>query len=102
MIIQTSGYELVNKWNLPKNLQDAVSHHHHPEKAHIASLEAYIIHVSDVIVHALELGTNGGSFVPNIDEKAWDKIGIPLDNLPYILKDIQGQFEDVVRIMLKD
>lgn len=96
------GHELIKAWKLPESLQEAVGSHHSPMGALGFPLEAAVIHASDVIVHALELGHSGEKFVPNTSDEAWSRINLPLDNLGPILEEIHHQFDDVVRVMLRN
>ncbi|MBF0104642.1 MAG: HDOD domain-containing protein [Deltaproteobacteria bacterium] len=96
------GYELVKLWNLPEALHEAVRFHHAPQRAVDFPLEAAIIHASDIIVSALKLGSNGDTFVPPLVPKAWLTVNIAESSLPGIVENIDGQIDDVVRVMFKE
>lgn len=96
------GYELVKLWNLPEALHEAVRFHHMPQNAVDFPLETAIVHISDIMVSALRLGTNGDSFVPPLSPKAWETIDLSPNALSRIIDNIDGQLDDVVRVMFKE
>jgi HD-like signal output (HDOD) protein len=69
------GKYLLNQWRLPLSLENAVSFHHEPSLAPDPEAAA-IIHVADIIVNALGIGTSGERFVPPLDAKAWETLGL--------------------------
>ncbi len=91
------GGELLKEWNLPSSLIEPVRYHHNPSAAPQFQMETAIVHTADLIVHALELGNSGDSFVPPLDPKAWDKIQIPSSLISNIVDQVNVQFPDVVR-----
>ena len=60
-------------------------------------MEAAVIHVADIIVHAMELGNSGEQYVPPMDEKAWQLIGIPTSALSPTLDQLEREVGDVVQ-----
>lgn len=96
------GEALIHQWNLPENLQEAVGFHHRPKLALHFPIEASVVHLADIIVNALQLGNSGEQLVPNLDEDGFNRIHIPVKQLNKIVDEIEHQFEDVVRVMLKD
>ncbi len=91
------GAALLRRWNLPESLAIAVGSHHRPcppdGACHIG---AAIVHVADIIAHTLESGAGGERFVPPLDARAWDQLRLPVTVLPWILTQVQSQFEDAV------
>ncbi len=67
-----AGY-LLQKWKLPIGLLNNVTAHHTPSKAQ-DTMKATIIHISDIIVTALGLGTSGESFIHSFDGAAWNRL----------------------------
>ena len=58
-----AGGLLLKKWNMPASLITAVQWHHNPyHAAHYK--EPAVVHLADVIVHALGLGVRPGTLVP--------------------------------------
>jgi HD-like signal output (HDOD) protein len=67
------GHYLLKKWKLPFELQNNIFFHHNPSAAH-DPVKAGIIHLADIMVNALRLGSSGERFVPFFDNKAWDNL----------------------------
>lgn len=90
------GGALLKVWRLPERMEEAVCNHHRPLSAARHSIEASIIHVADVIAHALELGSSGEKFVPPLDPKAWDLLQLPTSLLSSIVSQMNRQFSDAI------
>ncbi len=93
------GAALLEKWNLPASLQEAVHYHHAPGRAQRFPVEAAAVHVADIVAIALGLGNGGERFVPPLSPDAWEKLGIPLDLLPPALEELDRQFEAAVQLL---
>ena len=94
------GKTLLSRWNIPANLIDMVGYHHQPQNSDNFSVETSIIHIADIIVHALELGDNGEKFVPQLNEQAWENVGLSVNTLLAIIAQINKQYNDVINSML--
>ncbi len=94
------GKILMKKWKLPSALENNVSHHHHPSKAP-NSRHATIVHLADIIVNAMGIGTSGERFVHRLDEKAWEDAGISPNNFDMVIKQATHQLFTLEKI-LKD
>ncbi|TET81853.1 HDOD domain-containing protein, partial [candidate division TA06 bacterium] len=71
------GGILLKQWKLPVVLETSVAHHHTP-KASQPRLEHAVVHLSDIITNGLGIGTSGEQFVPPLDTRAWEEIGLPM------------------------
>jgi len=67
------GKQLLNQWKLPLMLENNVFYHHSPSKAQ-QPIPAAIVHLSDIIVNGLGIGSSGEKFVPPLDNKAWEDL----------------------------
>jgi HD-like signal output (HDOD) protein len=94
------GSLLLEAWSFPAGLEEAVGFHHNPNAASRYPLEAAIIHLADIIVHAMELGSSGEQSVPPLDPEAWDRVGLPVSVLSPTVVQLENQFEDVVNMMV--
>ena len=95
------GSALLQAWNLPPSLEEVVAYHHNPEGARQFPIETAIVHVADILAHAMQLGNSGERFVPPLDEQAWDNIGLSTSVLSPTLDQLERQFTDVVDTILK-
>jgi HD-like signal output (HDOD) protein len=67
------GKYLLDRWRLPLIIENAVSFHHEPSDAP-DPVPAAIVHLADLMVNALGVGTSGERLVPPLDARAWDAL----------------------------
>jgi HD-like signal output (HDOD) protein len=67
------GKYLLNRWRLPLIIENTVCFHHEPDSAP-DPVPAAIVHVADLLVNALGIGTSGERLVPPLDARAWDSL----------------------------
>jgi HD-like signal output (HDOD) protein len=70
------GKYFLNRWRLPLIIENTVCFHHEPEDAP-DPVPAAIVHVADVLVNALGIGTSGESLVPPLNARAWEALELP-------------------------
>ena len=73
------GAHLVRKWDFPKVICDAIEKHHMPDVAP-TSIMSDLVHVSEVLSHALELG-NDGHAIPPLSSQSLLRLGINFSRL---------------------
>ncbi len=95
----TAGGALARAWNLPATLEDMVTFHHDPFRASRYPVEAAVVHVADVLAHALRLGTSGERAVPPLDAGAWAALGIPTAGLRALLDQAELQVSGAVQLI---
>jgi HD-like signal output (HDOD) protein len=93
------GGELLKLWRIPINISEPVACHHEPERARNCPIEASIMHVADVIGHAMQVGFSGEHFVPPLDQRAWERLAIPTVMLPTILTQADSQLSETLSIL---
>ncbi len=95
------GGRILDKWKLPVKLADVVRFHHHPENApEPFDIDTAIIHLSDIILNALQLGTSGEHLVPPLNPAAWKMIGLSVEMLPEIIQETESQIEEISNILI--
>ncbi|MBM4351777.1 MAG: HDOD domain-containing protein [Deltaproteobacteria bacterium] len=94
------GRILLQTWNLPSSLEEAVAFHHHPLGASRYPVETAVVHIADIMVNGFRWGTSGERTVPPLKAEAWERIGLPVSVLPSILNDLRGQVNDVTHSIL--
>ena len=94
------GGVLLQTWKLPASLEEVVMFHHNPKAATKFPVEAAIVHVADIIAHAMELGGNGEIYVPALDGEAWDMLGLPPSVLASVMEQVERQFADAIQTIL--
>lgn len=88
------GKALAERWHFAPSIQDAVAFHHAPEEALATSL-AGVVHVADVMAHALDLCPREEELVPPLSEVVWNRLGIPWPRFKELLGTVEGQFAGV-------
>lgn len=88
------GGQLLQIWRLPQSLENAVRFHHRPVESP-NGLEPALVHVADVVVKAMGVGSSGGDFVPPLDPKAWQQAGLPVKCLEPIAGQAERQLEEI-------
>ena len=94
------GAALLAAWNHPPNLINAVRFHHGPMSAGAFQIDACVIHLSDHLVNAMQLGSAGERFIPELDSKAWERLNLPLDSLETVVDSVDEQVQVVEQVFL--
>ena len=91
---------LLEKWDLPDRLVNAINFHHDPSNSKTDPLDASIIHVADIISHSMELGGSGENHVPPLDPVAWDQLELPSSILSSVHSQVDRQSTDAIKMFL--
>jgi HD-like signal output (HDOD) protein len=94
------GGLLMQTWRLPPTLEEVVMYHHNPAAATHYPIEAAIIHVSDIIAHAMDLGSSGERFVPPLESGAWDALGLETALLTSVEDQVDRLYKDSLQVIL--
>ncbi|MDY7578232.1 HDOD domain-containing protein [Herbaspirillum sp. RTI4] len=92
------GRAMMEHWNFPSLILDAVEHHHSPEKCSASGLVA-IVNLADCIAHGLDFCGNEEDLVPPVAPAAWNKIQLNEDLLIHLFSEVDQQFEEVCAIL---
>jgi HD-like signal output (HDOD) protein len=93
------GRLLMQIWKLPPNLEEVIAFHHQPQMASSYALETAIIHIADIIVHGMQLGTSGEHRIPPLDSNAWDLIGLPNSILSPAMDQIEREVAEIQQVI---
>lgn len=85
---QVSG-GLARLWRLPPEVCEAMEHHHHPGSSQLAQL----IHLADVLSHALDLGAPPRNLLPQLGDDALGALGLTMDDLASRFGEIESRFQ---------
>lgn len=96
------GGLLLKSWKLPGRLVDSVAYHHKPVKSHDYMAETSVVHVADIICHALKYGESGERFVPELNDRAWESLGLSEDVIAPVLDQVIVQAAEVEKNILQD
>ena len=93
------GGRLLQTWRLPGKLADVIRFHHHPDHS-MESLETAIIHLADIMVNAVKLGSSGERFVPPLDPVAWKTVKLPVEMLSEIMEETLDQIGEIASLLI--
>ena len=87
------GGELASKWELPSEITTCIVHHHRPSQVSMHKRLAALVHVADIAVRRMGIGSGGDPLVPEMDPFA-SRLKIDVDTLisqkDAILKEVNG------------
>jgi hypothetical protein len=78
-----------------------VACHHQPMAASVAREEAAVVHLSDHLVNAMQIGSSGERHVPPLNMKAWEILRLQPDVLSSVIVGIDDQVEAVQGVFIK-
>lgn len=87
----TQASALLRSWPLSPPLTSAILYHHIPELAPSVP-ESSVIHLADIMSHALCFGASGETRVPPLSEEGWDSLGL----VPSILERVADEAQTVL------
>jgi len=90
--------ELMGQWKLPLILENNVFFHHKPSASPQPD-QATIVHVADIIVNALGIGTSGEKYVPPLDHVAWDNLELSPSCFEMVIRQATHQFISLESIL---
>jgi HD-like signal output (HDOD) protein len=94
------GEGLLQVWNYPANLVNAIRYHHQPMSSGAFQLDASLVHVADALVNAMALGSSGERHVPAVHQHAWQRLALPLDVLESTMDAVDEQIQSVEQAFL--
>lgn len=90
---------LLNTWGLPAQLEEAVAAHHLPQGAVRNPLLSAVVHIADVVVNALKLGSSGSHTVPKLAAVAWSRYGMAAAVLSSSVEQMELQYRGFLRAL---
>ena len=92
------GVQLMKQWQLPLILENNVLYHHNPSEAQ-QPVPATIVHLADIIVNSLGIGSSGEKFVPPLDYNAWENLKLSPNSFETIIGQASHQFQALESIL---
>ncbi|MBW1901634.1 MAG: HDOD domain-containing protein [Deltaproteobacteria bacterium] len=81
---------VLQEWNFPPVLENNIFYHHNPMAAN-DPVQASIVHLADIIVNGLGIGSSGEKLVPPLDTEAWELLGLPPSSFEVIINQASHQ-----------
>ncbi|MCA9783582.1 MAG: HDOD domain-containing protein [Calditrichaeota bacterium] len=95
------GACLMEQWHLPPALVEAVRWHHRPSAADEHQELAAVVHLADVIINSLRIGSSGSGFVPPVWTRAWQIAELELTDIDSLIEQTRRIFSDVQPVFLQ-
>ena len=92
------GKHLMEQWKLPSILENNVYYHLSPSVAQ-QPFPAAIVHLADIIVNSLGIGSSGEKFIPPLDNAAWENLKLPVSSMGNIIGQATHQFKALETIL---
>jgi HD-like signal output (HDOD) protein len=90
---QEIGSFLAQRWNLPKDLQNAIKFHHDPSPTREHYTMTAIVHCADIFIRALDYGNGGDNKIPVMSEHVWKNLGMDTIPLSQLFEAINDEIE---------
>lgn len=87
------GYELARRWKFPHAIQQAIRDHHQPEREPASLTD--LVHVANVLCHALDIGNAGYDVIPPLSGPAWARLGLEWGKMPAMMAGIETQYASI-------
>lgn len=95
------GKMLAEKWRLSPSLIRMIGSHHSPRLAHY-SREACIVHFADAFAHACSDEVLLVDEIPELQTQAWTELGLSVEYVAAAIKQVDGEFKEIVNIFFDD
>ena len=92
-----AGGQLATLWNLPYEISEAIAAHHNPDD--YSSELGDLIHVANVLSHALDLGDPPGNRVPDLSERTCASLGVSWPALAGRFGEIEARYQGIRLIL---
>ena len=94
-----AGLLLAEHWQFSDTIRMALAHHHDPDSKG-AGLLATIIHISNAIVHALDMVGDEDEAVPPVSPAAWTTMGLSEEAYVHVFRETEVQFDEIAAALM--
>lgn len=96
------GAELMRKWRLPKNIEAAVAHHHHPARAVEGTKETAAVHLANLAASAVFDSRPDPMVLPPLETSAWELLALQPEDVEPLLQEAEQQFDELFSLLFND
>jgi putative nucleotidyltransferase with HDIG domain len=75
------GAYVLEKWNLPPAVTEAVEFHHHPTRSHFQFYMAAICYLANILAHRSKIGNSGDDMERELDPMVRDYFGLTAQHM---------------------
>lgn len=94
------GGWLSKNWFLPDKLSEPISFHHDVAASVHHRIKTSVVHIADVVIKASGFGNSGDSFVPIIQQLAWDTLKMDEQILTELVDEVEDKLVEVKNFSL--
>lgn len=94
------GQLLTTHWKFPVGLSEAIARHHEPDGSTTRISLAGILHLANVISHALDIAGDIDEAVPPIDPAAWAALASSAIDFRSVFEEVDAQFESACETLV--
>ncbi len=94
------GGELLQAWQMPAALREAVTGHHEPQRAAGDGLDPWLVHLANAVTAQAEEAIEGGGAPAPVDPLAWRLTGLDPAVSTQIHRDAGPRFTDALAIIM--
>jgi HD-like signal output (HDOD) protein len=95
------GAMLMQKWQLPVILEQTAGYHHQPMLSQYP-LEVGIVHIADILVNTLMIGTSGERSVPPVIPEVWTALRFSPEIFTKIVAQVDRQVAEAIHNLFGD
>jgi putative nucleotidyltransferase with HDIG domain len=95
------GGWLSKSWFLPDKLSEPIAFHHDVASSTNHRIKTAVVHIADVLIKASGFGNSGDSFVPPIQQLAWDALKLNESLLAELVDEIEDKLVEVKNFSLE-
>lgn len=86
---------LARHWHLPPNVREAMTFHHHPDRAQFYQQTAAVVHVGDFIVRLFEYGNGGDDQIAYFKPAAMKILKLKMKDLEPVMDEVSDKFMEI-------
>ncbi|MGD0584519.1 MAG: HDOD domain-containing protein [Oryzomonas sp.] len=95
------GAWLAKSWFLPDKLTEPINCHHNVEASENHRIKTSVVHMADVLIKASGFGDSGDSYVPLIQQAAWDALKLNEQIIAEIVEELEDRLVEVKNFSLE-
>ena len=95
------GGWLSKSWFLPDKLSEPIAYHHNVAGSEDHRVKTSVVHLADVLIKASGFGDSGDSYVPPIQQLAWDQLKLDEALLQEIVVELEDKLVEVKNFSLE-
>ena len=95
------GGWLSKSWFLPDKLSEPIAFHHDVAKSENHRIKTSVVHIADILIKASSFGNSGDSFVPQIQQVAWDTLKLNERLLAELVDEVEDKLIEVKNFSLE-